>query len=173
MSNTYGYEREQMAARAQAEEQQTAGRPGGEPYYYDSGYDSGTGSTAVAAWLLILGGLFSFFTGLAIVVKKAYFTSLPGYASVSHNYAFHWNLTAWGWGELILGILVVLAGVCVLLGQTWARWAGVVLAVISAVGSFVFLPIYPLWSIIVIAVDVFIIWALATARSRQDIPQSQ
>jgi len=62
----------------------------------------------------------------------------------------------------------VLVGACVLLGQTWARWAGVVVAIMSAVGSFLWLPFYPIWSIIVIAVDVFVIWALATARRRQD-----
>jgi hypothetical protein len=54
----------------------------------------------------------------------------------------------------------------VLLGQAWARVTGIVLAVISAVGTFLFLPYYPLSSIIVIALDVFIIWALATARRR-------
>jgi len=50
----------------------------------------------------------------------------------------------------------------VLLGQTWARWAGVVLAVISGLAGFLFLPFYPFWPILVIAVDVFIIWALVT-----------
>ena len=166
MSSTYGYEREEMRARERAVDEQAAGRPGYEPYGYD---DSGAGSTALAAWLLILGGLLSFFTGLAVVVRKAYFTSQPGYTSAAHNYAYHWNLTGWGWANLILGVVVVAAGACVLLGQTWARWAGVALAVISAVGSFLFLPFYPFWSIVVIAVDVFIVWALLTARQRQDV----
>lgn len=138
---------------------------------YEQGYyaGEGTGSTALAAWLLILGGLLSFFTGLAVVVKKAYFTSLPGYASFSHNYAYHWNLSSWGWSELIFGAVVVATGICVLMGLAWARYLGIGLAVIGAVGTFLFLPIFPIWSIIVIAVDVFIIWALATARTRQDV----
>ena len=55
-----------------------------------------------------------------------------------------------------------------LFGQAWARWTGVACAVISGLGSFLFLPFYPLWAILVIAVDVFIIWALVTARQRQD-----
>jgi len=138
---------------------------------YEQGYDTdrGTGSTALAAWLLILGGLLSFFTGLAIVIKKAYFTSLPAYASFSHNYPYHWNLSAWGWSELIFGAVVIATGICVLLGMSWARYLGIALAVIGVVGTFLFLPLFPIWSIIVIAVDVFIIWALATARSRQDV----
>ena len=51
----------------------------------------------------------------------------------------------------------------------WARWAGMALAVLGGLGTFLFLPIYPFWSIVVIAVDVFIIWALATSRKHQEI----
>ena len=64
---------------------------------------------------------------------------------------------------------VAAGGVCVLLGYNWARWAGIALAVIGGVGTFLFLPIYPFWSILVIAIDVFIVWALASARRRQEI----
>jgi len=129
---------------------------------------NGSGSTFAAGWLLVLGGLWSFFIGLALVNRASYFKSLPSYSSLT-NYTYHWNLSGWGWANLILGIVVVAAGICVLLGQAWARWAGVVLAVISGIGSFMFLPFYPFWSILVIAVDVFIVWALATARERQDV----
>lgn len=147
--------------------QRTGGAYGEYEPYPGGGYTEGF--TPLAGWLLMLGGLFSFFAGLAVVVRQAYFTSLAGYTTLSHNYAYHWNLGAWGWASLVLGIVVVAAGVCVLFRQEWARWAGVVLAVISGVGSFLFLPFFPVWSIIVIAVDVFIIWALVTARRRQDV----
>jgi hypothetical protein len=145
-----------------------AQQPAGEYPQYQPYDDSTAGMTGLAGWLLILGGFWSFLVGLAVLVRKSYFTSLPNYSSISH-YAYHWNLTGWGWANLILGILVVAAGVCVLLGQAWARWTGLVLAVISAIGSFLFIPYHPFWSILVIAVDVFIVWALATARRRQDV----
>jgi hypothetical protein len=146
---------------------QTAARYAGyEPYAYERG--DTRGMTALAAWLMILGGIWSFFVGLALVVKASYFKSLASYASVSRTYPYHWNLTGWGWAILIFGVVFAAAGVCVLLGQAWARWAGVVLAVIGAIGQFLFLPFYPFWSIIIIALDVFIIWALATTRTRQD-----
>jgi hypothetical protein len=160
-----GYQRDEQGMSAGAVDQRTSAYGEYEPY--ESGYAWGT--TALAAWLMILGGLWSFFLGLALVIKKSYFTSLSGYSSTYHTYAYHWNLGAWGWANLIFGIVVVAAGVCVLLGQTWGRIAGVVLAVIGAVGTFLFLPFYPFWSIIVIAIYVFIIWALMTARRRQDV----
>lgn len=125
-------------------------------------------STGAAATLLILGGLLSFLTGLAIVLDKSYFTSRPDYNATVSTYAYRWNLSAWGWSSLVLGVIVVFAGILVFRGETWARWFGVVLALISAVGTFLFLPYYPSWSIIVIALDVFIIWALARARRRRD-----
>ena len=142
-----------------------AGAPAAYDPYAASYYTAGL--TAGAAWLLILGGCWSFFTGLAVVVRKSYFTALPGYSDTSH-YAYQWTLSGWGWFNLILGIVVVAAGIYVLSGRAWARWTGVVCAVISGLGSFLFLPFFPFWSILVIAVDVFIIWALVTARRRQD-----
>ena len=121
-------------------------------------------SLGAAATLLILSGLLSFLTGLAVLLGKAFFTSQPDYTTTVHNYAFHWNLTGWGWSSLLLGVIVVVAAIFVLLGVTWARWFGAVLALISAAGAFLFLPFYPFWSVIVIALDVFVIWALATVR---------
>jgi hypothetical protein len=147
--------------------QTTAPYAGYEPYPYAAGDTQGM--TALAAWLMILGGIWSFFVGLALIVRASYFKSLANYASVSHTYPYHWNLTGWGWAILIFGIVFAAAGVCILLGQAWARWAGLILAVIGAIGQFLFLPYHPFWSILIIALDVFIIWALATARTRQDV----
>jgi hypothetical protein len=161
---------------------EAAGRAG-----YDSGYDpsgsprqaagyetaagnrrgqqpsaAGVGFTLAAGVLMILSGLWSFLEGLAAVIKKQFFVVTP-------NYTFQWNLSGWGWTHLILGIVVFAAGVCVLLGMTWARVVGVILAVFSAIASFMFLPYYPVWSIVVIAIDVFIIWALMTTRLREAV----
>jgi hypothetical protein len=146
---------------------------GAQPARLRAGYEPSepshtAGSTSFAGILLIVGGLWSFITGLSILARKSYFTSLPGYSSAAHHYVFEWNLTGWGWTNLIMGVSVVAAGGCVLLGQAWARWAGVVLAVISSVISFLLIPFYSFWPLLVIAVNVFIVWALATARRRHD-----
>jgi hypothetical protein len=129
-----------------------------------SDYPRGTGAgvagfTILAATLMILSGLWSVFLGLTAIVKQSFFTSVP-------NYAFHYSIHGWGWTHLILGAVVFAAGFCVILGQVWARTVGILLAVLSAIANFMFLPYYPIWAIIVIAVDVFIIWALATGMHR-------
>jgi hypothetical protein len=111
------------------------------------------GFTTLAGILLLLSGLWSFFAGLAGIINNKFYVVTP-------NYAFKIDVTAWGWIHLILGIIVVAAGIGLLAGQTWARVFGVAVAVLSALANFLFLPHYPLWSILVIALDVMIIWAL-------------
>jgi hypothetical protein len=172
MSSTHGRPSvEQPAAEAVAKSGIPTPRPTSEPAGGDGsyqGYVEGTASAyaTLAGWLLILGGAWDFFVGLALVVRSSYFSSLPGYAATTH-YAYRWNLSSWGWANLIFGIVVAACGVCVLLGYNWARWTGIALAVVGGMGTFLFLPIYPLWSIMVIAIDVFIIWALVSAPRRQ------
>jgi hypothetical protein len=70
------------------------------------------------------------------------------------------DITAWGWIHLIIGIVVVLAGIGVLTGNMVARLIGVLVAGVSLIASFLALPLYPVWSLTVIALDVLVIWAL-------------
>ena len=72
------------------------------------------------------------------------------------------DVTTWGWIHLAFGALLIIAGVFLFKGATWARWTAVVLAGLSAVVNFMWLPYYPLWGVLVIAVDVAIIGALTT-----------
>lgn len=127
--------------------------------YDEGGTVAAAGFTALAATLMILTGLWSFFVGLTGVIKSSFFVTVP-------NYTFQYNIHNWGWTHLILGAVVFAAGVCLLLGMTWARVVGIVLAVISGIANFLFLPYYPFWSIVVIALDVFIIWALVSGARR-------
>jgi hypothetical protein len=74
---------------------------------------------------------------------------------------FQLDATGWGWIHLLVGVVVACAGVAVMAGQTWARIVGITLAVVSALTNFAFIPYYPFWSLTVIALDVFVVWALA------------
>jgi hypothetical protein len=84
----------------------------------------------------------------------------------TRNYLFQFDATTWGWIHLVLGLLVAFAGWGLLSGQTWARVVGITLAALSATANFLFLPYYPFWSLLIIAVDIFVIWAL-TAHGRE------
>lgn len=117
------------------------------------------GFTLFAAIMLMLSGIWNFFEGLAAVIKGSYFIVLP-------NYAFNVSVTSWGWWHLIMGAVVFVAGAYLVMDRLWARVVGVVVAAISAITNFLYIPYYPVWSIAVIAIDVFVIWALLAPRRR-------
>jgi hypothetical protein len=85
--------------------------------------------------------------------------------AVTPNYVFEFDDTTWGWVHLIGGIIILLAGFGLFSGAVWARTVGVIVATISAIISFFWIPLYPLWAITIIAIDVAVIWAL-TAHGR-------
>jgi hypothetical protein len=127
---------------------------------YETERAGGAGAFAgsvLAGMLMIIGGAIGFLNGLGMVIRGGFYTYHAGYA-------YHWNTAGWGWVSLILGGLVFVAGVCVILGMVWARVLGVVLASLSAIGHFLMLPYYPIWGIILVAFDLFIIWALVARR---------
>jgi len=118
------------------------------------------GGHVLASALMILSGLVTIFVGITGIVSGAFFGALPAYT-------FTFGVFGRGVTDLIIGAVILAAGVCLLMGMMWARVVGVALAVISAIANFLFLPYYPLWSIVVIALNIFIIWALTTGGRRQ------
>jgi hypothetical protein len=113
------------------------------------------GIAVFAGVVMIVGGAFQALEGLAGIVRDKWLVVLPSYI-----YAF--DLTAWGVIHLLVGLALLVIGVFLLRGATWARVAGMITAVISAILNFVWLPFSPWWALLVIAVDVLIIWALAS-----------
>jgi hypothetical protein len=109
-----------------------------------------------AAILMIMGGVFQAFTGLVAIFNDQFL--IP-----TREYLFQFDRTSWGWIHLVLGAVVAGAGAGLLAGRTWGRVIAIVLALCSAVVMFAFLPQYPLWALIVIALSVAVIWAVATA----------
>ena len=118
---------------------------------------AGWGTTFAGAMMIIV-GLFEFFQGLVAVINgNQFFVTTP-------NYVFQFNATTWGWIHLIFGAVIAVAGLFIFTGNIVARSLGMFLAGLQAVANFMWLPYSPLWSIIIIAIDVFIIWSLATLR---------
>ena len=112
------------------------------------------GFTAFAGVIMIMAGGFQILAGIAAIAKDQLYVATP-------NYILEFDATEWGWIHLLLGLLVLFAGFAVMSGQTWGRVVAIVLAVLSALANFAFIPVYPFWAITIIALDVFIIWALA------------
>ena len=79
----------------------------------------------------------------------------------TRNYVFQFDVTTWGVIHLLVGLLVLFAGFAAIAGQTWARVVGIILVGLSALANFAFIPYYPFWSLLIIALDVIVIWALA------------
>ncbi|WP_067689430.1 DUF7144 family membrane protein [Nocardia jejuensis] len=80
----------------------------------------------------------------------------------TNDYIYKFNTSAWGWIHIIVGALVVLVAIGLMTGATWARVAAIVMAAVSIIENFLWLPYYPAWSLLIIALDVVVIWAIAT-----------
>jgi hypothetical protein len=106
-----------------------------------------------AASMLTLIGSFQVIAGLVAIFDDEFFV-------VARNYTFDLDTTAWGWIHLLLGILLVVTGFGLFSRQAWAGVTAILLAMLTAVENFFFIPYYPFWSIIVIALCVWVIWAL-------------
>jgi hypothetical protein len=111
------------------------------------------GGITFAGTMLILIGFFQAINGLAAIFDDEFFV-------VTQNYTFDVDVTAWGWIHLLIGILLIGTGFGIYAGRVWAGVVGIMLAMLSAIANFFFIPYYPFWAIVVIALDVWVIWAL-------------
>jgi hypothetical protein len=111
-----------------------------------------------AAIMLMIAGMFQIIAGIAALIEDDFFV-------VTEKWVFELDVTTWGWIHIVLGILLLFVGAGILTGNVAARTVGVIIAALSAIANFAYLPYYPVWAIIVIAIDIAIIWAL-TAHGR-------
>jgi hypothetical protein len=117
------------------------------------------GWIAFAGVAMCLLGAFHVFQGLVALFHEEYFVVAESGLLVNLSF------TTWGWIHLIGGVVLVVAGLCVFGGQVWARAVGVLVALVSAVTSLAFMSAYPVWSVIMIGLDIVIIWALTVHGS--------
>jgi hypothetical protein len=121
-----------------------------------------TGGVVFAATLMIFGGAMAIIEGIVGIAKDDLYVTTP-------NYTLKFSTTGWGWTHLIIGIVVVLAGFYLFTGAAWARYIGILVAAVSLFFQFFFIPYYPFWALTLIAIDIFVIWALATARRTDEV----
>ncbi len=111
------------------------------------------GLSLFAGILMMITGLFNAMEGVVALARNEVYAITP-------RYIFAFDLTTWGWIQVILGILVLAAGVGVITGQLWGRVVGIMIATLTMLANFAFIPYYPIWSLLIIALNVFVIWAL-------------
>jgi hypothetical protein len=115
------------------------------------------GGVVFAGVLMLMNGIMAIFQGISLLAKDDVWDRVG-------DYVYKINLTGWGVILLCLGALAVVAGAFILRGAAWARMTGIFLASLSMLAQFLFLPYAPVWSVIMIGLDLFVIWALAVYR---------
>jgi hypothetical protein len=131
-------------------------------YEQSTGYDQPTGWTGwiiFAGVIMIIGGALNLFYGIVAAVNDEWVV-------FTNRANVYLDVSEWGWVHIILGAIVLLAGIGVFSGNILARIVGVVVASISLIVNFFFIPVYPIWALTVIVIDVLVIWAL-TAHGRE------
>lgn len=113
-----------------------------------------------AGVMMIMLGTFEAIAGLIALFNDEYYLVASSGLAVSVDY------TTWGWVHLLLGLIVAAAGLGVMVGQMWARVVGILVALVSAIVNIAFLAAYPVWSTIIITIDVLVIYAL-TVHGRE------
>jgi hypothetical protein len=111
------------------------------------------GGIVFAGTVMILIGAFQVLAGLVAIIDDDFYV-------VRANYTFEIDTSAWGWIHLLLGLVIVVVGASLLARRAWAAVATVIMAGISAVVNFFFIPYYPFWALLVIALDIWVIWAI-------------
>ena len=131
----------------------TPGAVSGSTVGYRTERTGWTGWVAFAGVMMVLGGALAMFQGLVAVANDTWVVW-----SNTANVVV--DLTQWGWIHMAIGLVAVLAGIGVFTGNVAARAVGVAVAGLSLLANFLFLPVYPIWALSIMAVDVLVIWAL-------------
>ncbi len=109
--------------------------------------------TATAGIFMVMVGVFHFVQGLVALANDQFYVR-------TRDYVYQFDVTTWGWVHLVAGVIVAIAGVALFQGAVWARAVAVVVASLSILASFMWMPYYPIWSLTTIAFDAFVIWAV-------------
>lgn len=115
-------------------------------------------TTIAAALLLLVLGVLSIVEGVSAVADDELFIE-------GTEYTYRWDLTTWGWIHIVLGALIAVTALALMTGAVWARVVAVFLAGLSIVANFLWIPYYPWWSLLLIALNIVVIWAVSTWRT--------
>src|SRR3954454_11566761 len=111
------------------------------------------GGIAFAGTVMVMIGAFQAMEGLVAIFNDEFFV-------VARHYTFDLDVTAWGWIHLILGVVVLATGFGLFARSTWAGVTAIFICMLSAISNFFFIPYYPIWAVLLIGLNVWVIWAL-------------
>lgn len=112
-----------------------------------------------AGVLLIIASIFDLLQGGSAIANDDLY-------SAGSEYLYNFNMTVWGTIHLIIGVIGLIVGVGILARASWAMVCGMIVAGLSILTNFAFLPRYPFWAIIIIAFNLLVIWALSAQQRR-------
>jgi hypothetical protein len=113
-----------------------------------------------AAYMLLIGAFFQIIAGLVALVQPELFVA-------TSNQLFVFSYDQWGWISLFWGVIMITAGISLLAGKMWGRIIAVALAIVSALINFAFIWAYPLWSVLIIIVDIMVIFSVVMHNSKE------
>ena len=116
------------------------------------------GITVTAAIILMIAGVFGMIQGIVGVFANDFHV-------VTQKWLFELDPTVWGWGQIVIGVIAFGAGLGLFFGKVWAQAVAIIVAAFSILANFTWLPYYPMWAVLVIAFDVFVIWAVSAHGS--------
>jgi hypothetical protein len=116
---------------------------------------SGATATLAAGALMLTSAILTFVIGVFALAANHLVVSGPGY-----EYTF--QITGWGWANIVTGMVLAAGSVALFLSAQWARAAAIVVTCLAIVVTFLWMPYYPTGSIVLIALDVVVIWGVAT-----------
>ena len=111
------------------------------------------GITAAAGLILMLVGVFGMIQGIVGLLDNDLYV-------VTNKWLFEFDATAWGWGHILIGLVALCAGLGLFFGRVWAKVTAIIVAAFSMLANFAWLPYYPVWALLVIGFDLFVIWAV-------------
>jgi len=117
-----------------------------------------------ASFLLILGGVFQVIMGFTALLNDQFYV-------VTNNNLIAFDITTWGWIHLLLGLVMVIIGISLFAGRTWARVTAIILASLNFIGQFAFIGVYPWWSVTAMILDILVIYALTVHGDEVAIDQ--
>jgi hypothetical protein len=111
------------------------------------------GGVVFGACAMVIAGTFQALNGIAAISNDKFYIT-------TNNYTFDVDVSTWGWIHLVVGVLLLVCGIALFSRRMLAVIAALLIAGLSALVNFFFIPYYPIWALVVIGLDVWVIWSL-------------